>query len=66
MHSSILHCSPPVGSLPVESESPLVVPLLAVGVALLVVGLKRRKGSRTAAAPALAPGFVGLGLQRSF
>jgi len=42
------------------------VPLLAVGVALLVVGLKRRKGSRTAAAPVLAPGFVGLGLQRSF
>lgn len=42
------------------------MPLLAVGVALLVVGLKRRKGSRTAAAPALAPGFVGLGLRRSF
>lgn len=42
------------------------VPLLAVGVALLVVGLKRRSASRTAFAPALAPGFVGLGLRRSF
>lgn len=42
------------------------VPLLAVGVALLVVGLKRRKAARTAFAPALAPGFAGFGLQHSF
>lgn len=42
------------------------VPLVAVGVALLVVGLKRRSSSRTTFAPALAPGFAGLGLQRSF
>lgn len=44
----------------------LAVPLLAVGVALLVVGLKRRKAARTAFAPALAPGFAGFGLRGSF
>lgn len=44
----------------------LAVPLLAVGVALLVVGLKRRNAARTAFTPALAPGFVGFGLRRSF
>jgi uncharacterized protein with FMN-binding domain len=44
----------------------VAAPLLAVGVALLVVGLKRRSSSRTAFAPALAPGFAGLGLSRSF
>jgi len=44
----------------------LAVPLLAVGVALLVVGLKRRNAARTAFTPALAPGFVGFGLRRAF
>jgi len=44
----------------------VAVPLLAVGVALLVVGLKRRSTSRTTFAPALAPGFAGLGLRGSF
>jgi len=39
MHSSILHCSPPVGSLPVESESPLVVSLLVESESPLVVSL---------------------------
>jgi hypothetical protein len=41
-------------------------PLLVVGVALLVVGLKRRSSARTAVAPALAPGFVGVGVRRAF
>jgi len=44
----------------------VAVPLLAAGVALLVVGLKRRSASRTAFAPTLAPGFAGLSLSGSF
>jgi hypothetical protein len=45
----------------------VLAPLLAgAGVALLVVGLKRRSQPRTAFAPALAPGFVGLSLRGSF
>ncbi|MCY0993413.1 hypothetical protein OV203_40120 [Nannocystis sp. ILAH1] len=45
----------------------VLAPLLAgAGVALLVVGLKRRSQPSTAFAPALAPGFVGLSLRGSF
>lgn len=45
----------------------VLAPLLAgAGVALLVVGLKRRSQANTAFAPALAPGFVGLSLRGSF
>ncbi|MFY0532616.1 hypothetical protein [Nannocystis pusilla] len=45
----------------------VLAPLLAgAGVALLVVGLKRRSQPKTAFAPALAPGFVGLSLRGSF
>lgn len=40
--------------------------LVGGGVALLVVGLKRRAQPRQALAPALAPGFVGLTLRGSF
>jgi hypothetical protein len=42
------------------------VPLLAVGVTLLAIGLKRRSRSRTAFTPTLAPGFAGLGVRGSF
>src|SRR5690606_32427248 len=42
-------------------------PLLAgAGVALLVIGLKRRAAPQTALAPAVAPGFVGLSVRGSF
>lgn len=40
--------------------------LLGAGVGLLVVGIKRRGAPRQALAPALAPGYVGLGLRGSF
>lgn len=40
--------------------------LVGGGVALLIVGLKRRSQPRQALAPALAPGFVGLTLRGSF
>lgn len=40
--------------------------LVGAGVALLVVGLKRRSAPRTSVAPRLGPGFVGLGLHGSF
>jgi hypothetical protein len=40
--------------------------LVGGGVALLVVGLKRRQQPRQALAPALAPGFVGLTLRGRF
>lgn len=45
----------------------VVGPLLAgAGVALLVIGLKRRAAPQTAFAPAVAPGFVGLSVRGSF
>lgn len=44
----------------------LAAPLVAVGVTLLVVGLKRRAPPRTTFVPMLAPGSAGLGLHGSF
>lgn len=40
--------------------------LVGGGVALLVTGLRRRKGPPPTIAPVLAPGYAGLGLRRSF
>lgn len=40
--------------------------LVGVGVALLAVGLTRKKAARQAWSPALGPGFVGLSLRGSF
>lgn len=44
----------------------LAVPLLAVGVTLLVIGLKRKAPPRTSFTPMLAPGSAGFSLQGSF
>lgn len=55
------------GSSRLTIASAVVAPLvLGGGIALLVVGLKRRSQPKQALAPALAPGFVGLTLRGSF